>query len=356
MRRSLGLLVAAVLAGNPVPGYGYRFFPGPEIEDIGRVIVPSDQALRWGEHRRDIEFRILVNDNLPADIEVTDELWASIVQRSIAQWDEIPTAEIRVTLGDAPVALGKADAGDGHNTIGFSDDDLFVDSWVSGFAALRVEDGEIRGCDIEMNPRLRKNWEPSRDPLELLRILTIHEVGHCLGLDHTEPHPMPLWTELPVTVAGFFRPDPVMSYSNSYRPLPTPDEITGVSLLYPAAGYAAAHASVEGTVTRDGNPVAYGYVLAVPTDGSDPNREIGPGVFTDRNGAFLLEGLPPGDWMLWIHPFLVVRRLAHGRMEVLAEETGSRDFPDQWRWIRVEAGDRMTGLDIRVRTGRRRLR
>ncbi len=345
MRRLVGLLVAGTLIHGAVPGYGYRFFPAV----FDQVVVRSDQAIRWPEGKRNIEFRMLVNDNLPKDFDVTDASWRAIVERAIAQWNAIPTAAFRLTLDAEPLTLGSADADDGVNTIGFSDYEGFVDSWGSAFAAVRDSDEGIDGCDIEVSPWFRKNWGPSQDPLEMLHVIAIHEIGHCLGLAHTEPHPMPLWTKLPVTADPFFRPDPVMSYSNTYGPVVTPDEVAGVSLLYPAAGYIESRASVEGRVTRDGNPVAFGYVLAVPADGSAPDAEMGPGVFTDRDGNFLLEGLPPGDWMLWVHPFLIVRRLAHGGMLERAMETGSRNFPDQLRWIRVEAGERRTGLDIRVR-------
>lgn len=347
----LGLV--ALTAPNPANGYRFfRIFGNPSLDNDVPLLYTLETARRWEADDFPLRFRMLENENLPTDFEITEASWAGIVSRSLDRWNEIPTAEIELELESATVGIAEADASDGINTIGFSAYDGFRDSWFTAFAAMRADAGRLSGCDIEVNPDFRKNWAP-QDPVRLLEIVAIHEVGHCLQLGHTEPHPMPLWTSLPVGKDAAFLPDPVMSYSNSYAPELTEDEITGVSLLYPAPGFLTSRGRIEGTVRLSGGPaagpVAFAYVQAIRPGG---RAGPGPGVFTNGNGEFLLEGLPPGDWMLWVRPILVVRRNAHGRLLTHAEEVGQRDFADRLRWIRVSAGATLTGVDITVEPGR----
>ena len=295
---------------------------------------------------------MLENENLPADVDLDQAGWTRIVERSLVRWTRIPTAQIELVLEQATLPLSQADEDDGINTIGFSTHEAFVDSWITAWAALRVEDGRFVGCDVEVNPDFVKNWAP-QDPLRLLEVIAVHEMGHCLGLRHTEPHPMPLWTDRPVNADPSFFPDPVMSYSNSYGLELPEDDTVPVSLLYPASGFRESRGSVRGAVLlEEEQPTAFAYVQGVkPGEAGIPTRP-GPGTFADEEGRFVREGLSPGHWMLWVHPVLITRRNAHGRLTELADEAGALDFLDQLRWVRVGAGEVTEGVSIVVHSGR----
>ena len=128
----------------------------------------SEEALRWQESDFPLRFRMLENDNLPADVDLTQAGWAEIVEQSPVHWTGIPTAQIEIVLEEEGVPISQADQDDGINTIGFSSAEDFVDSWFTAYAAWRLDGDQLVGCDIEVNPDFVKNWAP-QDPYRLSR-------------------------------------------------------------------------------------------------------------------------------------------------------------------------------------------
>ena len=344
MRRVRFLAAAAALVGAAGPVDAYR------LRGFDRDVPTSRDAIRWRESDFPLRFRMLENDNRPVGVDLDQAGWADIVERSLTHWTGLTTARIDIVLEADGVALSEADQNDGVNTIGLSSYEGFQDSWATAFAAWRFDGRELSGCDIEVNPDFLKNWAP-QDPYRLLEVVAVHEMGHCLGLAHTEPHPMPLWTDRPVRADPAFLPDPVMSYSNSYGLNLPADDTVAVSLLYPAPGFFESRGAVQGSVSLEGLPAPFAYLQAVrPGENGGPTRP-GPGTFAGVDGKFLLEGLSPGHWMLWVHPILITRRNAHG-ITRLADEVDASAFLDQWRWVRVEAGEVLGDVAIVVQPGR----
>ena len=103
---------------------------------------------------------MLENGNVPIGVELDQDGWTELVRRSFIHWTDIPTARIDIVLEEETVALPAADQDDGINTIGFSSDEAFVDSWFTAYAAWRWDGDRLVGCDIEVNPDFVKTGRP----------------------------------------------------------------------------------------------------------------------------------------------------------------------------------------------------
>jgi hypothetical protein len=125
-----------------------------------------------------------------------------------------------------------------------------------------------------------------------------HELGHLLGLAHTS---------LNQQVDGQFRP----TMMNSEATL-NPDDIAGISVLYPSETFATATATIKGQILKsDGSPMIHVNVIARNVD--DPLCEaysflsgrICEAASTTlcetsdfNDSSYLINGLPPGSYTL----------------------------------------------------------
>lgn len=332
----LGGLACGALAG-PAAGYSFR--------DPDYRIVRADAAPRWAADSRNLRFRLLDNEYSGA-VPIGGGTWQEAARAAVDKWNAVRTSAIRLALEEATVARDWGTLADGVNTIGFSGFPPFVSAtWPFSINSARIEDGVITGCDIELNPEAATRLEEGqRYAARWVEVHILHQLGHCLGLGHTEAALGSRWflpeieseegSPAPSAVFG-----PVMSWGGATNRL-TADDIAGVSALYPTPSFAAEYGSVRGTLERSfGTPAAHFYVRTFVVGGPD-GAEEGPGAFADAEGRFLIEGVPPGPTMLVIHPILLP----------FAHEFRSTGFAlDQWRFLSVRAGEVHDSLGPPVR-------
>ena len=333
-----GALLLAALLLPATPGTAYRFYRAE-----GFHIPPAAYAARWDAAAFPVTFRLLENDHDPP-------AWSSLFLRRVvlegmADWNAIQTATASLALAPGTLAADRIGVV-GVNEIGFSAD-------LDGFhrpGATRIFgdwSGGIHECDIGLNP---DGWEGPRNEIrDWLQYVVMHELGHCLGLHHSEPYPLADWEG---SVTDTYSPPPLMAHTSTAAPELAEDDRVGLTLLYPSLFASLSQGQVAGRVVRDGAPVRFAYVQALRTGFP---AGAGPGTFTDENGEFLLEGLASGSWLLWMHPLLITHSNPHPRLvlQAPAASLGRSAIRDQWRWVTVTTGQTLVIPDIVAATGRR---
>ena len=125
------------------------------------------------------------------------------------------------------------------------------------------------------------------------------------------------------------------------------DDVVGASLLRPAGEWERGTGSIAGSLTlSEDEPAAHAHVSALPL-GENPLRDR-IGAFSDANGEFRIEGLEPGNYVLWAQP--LYRLDAHGSLL----EVAPLDLDDTLvgRLVRVRARRTSDDLRIPLRQGR----
>ena len=292
---------------------------------------------------------------------------APIVEKALSVWSEVPTADISLRFeGVAPTDRHPNPDRRNYVDVRESPDDsfyAFAQTWSDRNASGQWEATHCAVALINPDsppPDDSRDWRELPQEERVLRLLPllVHEFGHCIGLGHSQTFPGwallngPDGTLSWAPEGVWNRRDPVMAYghlSNPTSPL-TADDRTGVSLLRPATGWVRNTGSVSGRLLHDGQPVVMAHVWAFHN--ADSLRD-GVGVFTDYDGSFLISGLAPGDYTLWIspltepnaQPILFERELTENVHLDLDEMVVPHP-------IRIEAGRVTDVAEIAVRRGR----
>ena len=278
------------------------------------------------------------------------------VSEALGAWSGIPTADIRWEVSGVATDLVTAEPNDGRPTVFVSDGRGNEPPYgYAGRVWSRRSGGVEVITDCDVKAKIFYEREPGfwndRDPgggLPQWMDLLMHEFGHCLGLPHSGAFP---GLHRDIDFYGLRSPfgaDPMMSYGLTVRPPPVEgkfadllvrDDRVAASLLRPRPGWLAGTGRIAGTVTVADDPAPFVQVFAVPVAKTVPIGAVGS--FTNREGAFVVEGLAPGLYALWAGPL----KQLHAHPAVLYE---TLDVTEQavMTPVNVVAGETTDGVRI----------
>ena len=330
-------------------------------------VVGSEDALRWSPEvwapGATLPWRV---EDAPEwkDLFGSSEALVALVEEGLAEWSQIATADIQWEVaGFADGDVGRRDSTNqvflqrSLSTVGrtraFDEGMTTVHVWFARDTSGARPVWHVTECDVGLRQLQLEEFKREEWFSNHLRWSLSNSFQSCLGLGNAGPYPG----------SEFIRESALDSFDviarwNHYYNSPwypshfldwsNADRSTGASLLRPLEGWLPTVGSISGSLAVGDEPVAYAQVWALRHQ-TDPDTARPIGAYSNRSGAFLIEGLEPGDYLLWAHP-AHYQRLGTG-FPVAGATTDVRDAVLLGA-VRVQAGRVTSGVLIPMEAGR----
>lgn len=273
----------------------------------------------------DLPFVYYIHEDGSSDIADNSEFAA--IQAGVEAWTSVVGADFAITYGGT-TPDGEAVAGDGINTVTFSDTDYDFGQYVLavGVATSYVtatqdgdkvyRPGQIIDADMIFNPA--KNFKTATYGTHGTDIQSVatHEAGHLYGLSHSAVKSSTMFFVLPGGTQA--------------SSLEAEDEIV-FAKAYPGAALLASANRISGTVTNglDDTPLPGAIVFAIDTASDDT---LGC-EYTFPDGSYSFFGLPDGSYYISVYPLdgtTPIGKLKPGYINSLVESTAVTLFVPEY--------------------------
>jgi hypothetical protein len=278
-------MCAALIAASTAHTAAYLQF-AVDVNGKTTVLRWKDAPIRWYASDQGIP-------NVPATA------LQAAVARGFDTWQRVPTASVSFSFGGFTSAQPSDE--DGLSVIGFAEEpDL---DRVLGATAFVLDDitGEIVESDIFFNSIFAWSTVDSGETGRFdLQSVATHEIGHLVGLGHSalgESELRPSGGRRVLASGAVMFPVAFGTANTADRTL-QPDDIAGVSDLYPDGGFRSATGTISGRVLLNGRPVFGAHVIAMHLE----SGELVAGFTLNAQGEFQIAGLRPGAQVIRVEP------------------------------------------------------